>query len=323
MRKALLTSLLCILLLLSLLSPAIAAGETVRSTSVKITSDHYITDTFCGVPAYYNKNSNIQCNEYIMRFYDHEFGLYVFAYSNTGLIMMSNGYEFQKTTVPKPGDVYYAPAEKRGKPYDHWAIVKQYNAKAHTITLIEQNFSYTEGGIKYASVNREVRFPYSTYDVFTPISTTGANHPTLHLPETTTTQKATATRPAPATSRPSTRPNATQPGAASTSRSPSSAGAGHVLKNEAVDSASTSSSHVKASLEASTCTASGDTQTELITIGPNEEATPLYNDSEPVSQAANAISQLNRSWIIPVIAATFLLLAGGMIWLLIRRKSSK
>ena len=36
----------------------------------------------------------------------------------------------------------------------------------------------------------------------------------------------------------------------------------------------------------STCTASGDTQTELITIGPNEEATPLYNDSEPVSQAA-------------------------------------
>lgn len=95
------------------------------------------------------------------------------------------------------------------------------------------------------------------------------------------------------------------------------------VKNEAVDSASTSSSHVKASLEASTCTASGDTQTELITIGPNEEATPLYNDSEPVSQAANAISQLNRSWIIPVIAATFLLLAGGMIWLLIRRKSSK
>ena len=128
MRKALLTSLLCILLLLSLLSPAIAAGETVRSTSVKITSDHYITDTFCGVPAYYNKNSNIQCNEYIMRFYDHAFGLDVFAYSNTGLIMMSNGYEFQKTTVPKPGDVYYAPAEKRGKPYDHWAIVKQYNA---------------------------------------------------------------------------------------------------------------------------------------------------------------------------------------------------
>ena len=106
-------------------------------------------------------------------------------------------------------------------------------------------------------------------------------------------------------------------------RDSSSAGAGHVLKNEAVDSASTSSSHVKASLEASTCTASGDTQTELITIGPNEEATPLYNDSEPVSQAANAISQLNRSWIIPVIAATFLLLAGGMIWLLIRRKSSK
>ena len=151
MRKALLTSLLCILLLLSLLSPAIAAGETVRSTSVKITSDHYITDTFCGVPAYYNKNSNIQCNEYIMRFYDHAFGLDVFAYSNTGLIMMSNGYEFQKTTVPKPGDVYYAPAEKRGKPYDHWAIVKQYNAKAHTITLIEQNFSYTEGGIKSVS----------------------------------------------------------------------------------------------------------------------------------------------------------------------------
>lgn len=257
-----------------------------------------------------------------MRFYDHAFGLDVFAYSNTGLIMMSNGYEFQKTTVPKPGDVYYAPAEKRGKPYDHWAIVKQYNAKAHTITLIEQNFSYTEGGIKYASVNREVRFPYSTYDVFTPISTTGANHPTLHLPETTTTQKATATRlPPPQADRPPGRMPLSQAPRAQAARPHRRRRA--CVKNEAVDSASTSSSHVKASLEASTCTASGDTQTELITIGPNEEATPLYNDSEPVSQAANAISQLNRSWIIPVIAATFLLLAGGMIWLLIRRKSSK
>ena len=213
--------------------------------------------------------------------------------------MMSNGYEFQKTTVPKPGDVYYAPAEKRGKPYDHWAIVKQYNAKAHTITLIEQNFSYTEGGIKYASVNREVRFPYSTYDVFTPISTTRSKSSYASFAGNDHNPKGDSHAPCPR-HKPTVHP-AECHSARRREHKPLAliCGAGHVLKNEAVDSASTSSSHVKASLEASTCTASGDTQTELITIGPNEEATPLYNDSEPVSQAANAISQLNRSWIIP------------------------
>lgn len=185
MKKLLCIFLACALCLCAFSSSALAAGETVRSTYVKITGDGFVADTFCGVPAYYNLSSDIQCNEYIMRFYRQAYGLEVYAYFGFGLQMVSPGYDFKKTSSPKPGDVYYSPAEKRGKSYDHWAIVKSYDASARTITVIEQNYSYTKNGAPHASVNRVVRFPYSTYDVYTPISTTGGAVPALDLPETT------------------------------------------------------------------------------------------------------------------------------------------
>lgn len=221
MKKLLCIFLACALCLCAFSSSALAAGETVRSTYVKITGDGFVADTFCGVPAYYNLSSDIQCNEYIMRFYRQAYGLEVYAYFGFGLQMVSPGYDFKKTSSPKPGDVYYSPAEKRGKSYDHWAIVKSYDASARTITVIEQNYSYTKNGAPHASVNRVVRFPYSTYDVYTPISTTGGAVPALDLPETTTKRPTTTKKPATTKKPVTTKKPTTQKATAASTTAPS------------------------------------------------------------------------------------------------------
>jgi hypothetical protein len=179
----------------------LAAIPAAAVTYVTVKGQNFVADTFCGVPAYYDEGAGYdgkwQCNEYINRFYAEAYGLHILAYRNTGLVMQQSGYAFRKTTAPKPGDILYSPAARRGKSSDHWAIVKSFsNGKA---TLIEQNYLW-DGK---AGVNRSVAVPDpgDTFDIWTPVALSGAD-PQLPAalmgkepaaPKPTTTQKATST----------------------------------------------------------------------------------------------------------------------------------
>lgn len=173
---------LCVLLLIGVLF----AGNIVTSfadwysdvksgcTWVEIKGDEFVADTFCGVEALYSENGYYyQCNELIMRFYAEAYGLDVLAYSNTGLIMLSDGYAFVEATTPKKGDVIYVTAEMRNASSDHWAIVKDYSNGY--ITMFEQNVIW-DGK---AAVNRKIKYPSDSYYLLTPVSTGTASAPTL------------------------------------------------------------------------------------------------------------------------------------------------
>lgn len=134
-------------------------------TWVEIEGDDFVADTFCGVDALYNENdAYYQCNELIMRFYREAFGLDIMAYSNTSLIMVTDGYDFVKTSTPKKGDIIYVTAEMRGSATDHWAIVKDYGNGY--ITMFEQNAVW-DGK---AARNRQIKYPSDSYYIFTPVS---------------------------------------------------------------------------------------------------------------------------------------------------------
>lgn len=200
MSRAIKRTLALLALLLFLVLCAALLTLPVGAASVTIVGQNFVADTFCGVPAYYNEgegsNTVWQCNEYINRFYREAYGLSIQAYSNTGLVMVSAGYDFAKTTTPKPGDILYATAEQRGRSTDHWAIVKSFsNGKA---TLIEQNWLW-EGAY---TINRTVEVPNDGFDIWTPVGLNGKADPELPSylvdPPTTqppTTQTTTTTRP--------------------------------------------------------------------------------------------------------------------------------
>ena len=123
-------------------------------TWVEIKGDNFVADTFCSVDALYSENSYYyQCNELIMRFYKEAYGLDVLAYSNTGLVAMTEGYKFVEAKTPKKGDVIFVSATMRNSSSDHWAIVKDYSGGY--ITMFEQNVIW-DGK---AAVNRQIKYP--------------------------------------------------------------------------------------------------------------------------------------------------------------------
>ncbi len=195
---------------------------------VDIKGDNYAVDYFCGVPALYNKGSTIYCNELVERFYRQAYGLDVDA-GTSGISMKTEGYKFIKPSTPKPGDVVYVSAAQRGT-YDHWAIVKSYDGT--NITLFEQNVK--NGG--QAIVDRKLRYPSNSYNLYTPVSkgektdpvlkgyssssttatedkstasTTVTTTATTTKPTTTTTTKPTTTTTRPTTTTTTTRPTTT------------------------------------------------------------------------------------------------------------------
>lgn len=193
--KKIIVFILCIVVALSGFAPYAFADwyDDVKSgcTWVEIKGDNFVADTFCSVEARYNENDYYyQCNELIMRFYREAYGLDVMAYSNTGLIMLTEGYEFVETQTPKKGDIIYVSAQMRNSSSDHWAIVKDYGNGY--ITMFEQNVIW-EGK---AAVNRQIKFPSDSYYLLTPVSLGSMPEPKLKGTESeevkSTTVKATA-----------------------------------------------------------------------------------------------------------------------------------
>lgn len=176
-------------------------------TWVEIEGEDFVADTFCGVDALYNENdAYYQCNEMIMRFYREAFGLDILAYSNTGLVMLTDGYDLVETSSPKKGDIIYVTAEMRGSATDHWAIVKDYGNGY--ITMFEQNAVW-DGK---AARNRQIKYPSDSYYIFTPVSLSDYPDPVLKGEERETTASSTTKTETTVTTKPTTtKPTTTKP----------------------------------------------------------------------------------------------------------------
>lgn len=151
--------------------------EIVTSEYVTIEGAYCVVDSLYGVDAIYSVNTSyFQCWEYVTRFYEQVFGITVGYDGSSAPVSGSSEYWFESTTTPRPGDIAFASAERRGS-YNHWAIVKSYDAESGTITLIEQNYDWNGA----AEVNRTLTFPSSYYEVFTLCSADGAVEPVIDI----------------------------------------------------------------------------------------------------------------------------------------------
>lgn len=192
--KKVISAVAAIIALIAAFSPCVCADwydEIHSGKYTVINKNGFISDTFCGVNAYYNLtdtsvNTYYQCNELVIRFYKEAYGLNVFASFVGGLIMRSEGYEFVTPSVPKPGDVIYAPSKFRRGKGDHWAIVKSYSNGV--ITLFEQNVRYNGK----AGTGRTIQFPSDYYYIYTPVAKAGYPAPVLKNAPPETTEPITA-----------------------------------------------------------------------------------------------------------------------------------
>lgn len=139
-----------IVLCLALLAGSVLAGETTLILRFRpIERGVCAIDSIYGVSANYQNGATIYCSELITRFYQTLYGVDVLV--GDGPVVAgadADTYWFEETTTPVAGDVAYAAASKRGKSYPHYALVKYANAKAGTVTLMEQNWSWN-GGAAY------------------------------------------------------------------------------------------------------------------------------------------------------------------------------
>jgi hypothetical protein len=173
---------LALVLCVALLSAGVVAmaserEEIVSSEYVPIDGVYCVVDSLYGVDAIYSNNTSyFQCWEYITRFYKAVYGITV-GYDGAEKPVSSNtAYTFEKTETPRPGDIAFASAARRGS-YNHWAIVKSYDAETGTITLIEQNFKWNGS----AEINRTLTYPSSYYEVFTLCSSDGPVQPIIDV----------------------------------------------------------------------------------------------------------------------------------------------
>lgn len=161
--------LLCVALL-SAGASTLAAEKTLDVTYVKITGEGFVADTLNGVPALYNLyGSKYYCTELITRYYAKVYGLNVQPYGGGPTVIGADGYWFTQAETPQPGDILFAPAARRGKSYNHWALVKSYDAETGVMTLIEQNWRWNG----CAGVDRKLAFPNDVYTCYTLVSGSG------------------------------------------------------------------------------------------------------------------------------------------------------
>jgi len=124
---------------------------------VTVKGSRVAVDTFRGVKALYRSGGNdgshatYSCAAFVKRFYSKAYNVTV---NNllAGHTPMSSKGSFKKVSSAKEGDIV-ATTSGSG---NHWAIVKKVN-KNGTLTLIEQNWKWQQGGKTVAKVNRKVK----------------------------------------------------------------------------------------------------------------------------------------------------------------------
>jgi hypothetical protein len=150
---------------------AFAAENTLDVTYLPITQEGFVADTFNGVDAIYNRyGSTYYCTELITRYYAQVYGLTINASGSGPVVEGTSNYWFEIVTEnPQPGDILFGTAAQRGSSYNHWALVKSYDADTGVMTLFEQNWRWNG----QAGVNRQLAFPTSSYTCYRLCSSTG------------------------------------------------------------------------------------------------------------------------------------------------------
>ena len=125
--------------------------------TLTITKEGFVADSFQGVDALYRKgrsdgsSDTYSCAAYIKRFYKEIYGVSVNNLFG-GRTPNSNKGTFKLVKTPEAGDIV-ACSSTGGS--SHWAIVKQVNDD-NTVTLIEQNWKWSQGGQTVCKINRRL-----------------------------------------------------------------------------------------------------------------------------------------------------------------------
>lgn len=135
------------------------ASSIYKSRQIRVTkSARQVVDKFNGVKAYYRKGKNdgsnkfYSCAAYVKRYYKKVYGKNVsnLLYNRTPI---TSGDCFVRVSKPHVGDIV---AMNTNHGTTHWAIAKKINANG-SVTLIEQNWKWTQSSSTQCVVNRTVR----------------------------------------------------------------------------------------------------------------------------------------------------------------------
>ena len=136
---------------------ATASKIDYKEQLLTITKEGFVADSFQGVDALYRKgrsdgsSTTYSCAAYIKKFYKEIYGVSVnnlFA----GATPRSSKGTFKLVKTPEAGDIVACPSTSGS---NHWAIVKQVNDD-NTVTLIEQNWKWSQGGQTVCKINRKI-----------------------------------------------------------------------------------------------------------------------------------------------------------------------
>lgn len=123
---------------------------------VKLTKDNQVVDQFCGVKSVYILSSSdtgmYSCAGYVKKFYAALYGVNVYSINTyNGPPMVSSDTDkvaLIQVSKPQPGDIM------QNKERGHVAIVK--SVSGNTVTLIEQNWKWSNGYEKSCRINRTI-----------------------------------------------------------------------------------------------------------------------------------------------------------------------
>lgn len=154
-RRAIGANIIIMLLFVNLLTPV--AYASVQET-ITITGDNFLVDTLNGVDAIYRQGSSdgssqiYSCAAYVKKYYKdvYDVSIYNLFYNKTPKCY--GGEKITIVTEPMIGDIA---ACNTNRSTTHWAIVKEVN-KDNTVTLIEQNWKWRQGGKTVTVKNRTV-----------------------------------------------------------------------------------------------------------------------------------------------------------------------
>lgn len=129
---------------------------------VVINGTHFVSDSLNGVDTIYRTGTSsttdgtdpvYSCAAYIKKYYKTIYGLDVYNLNN-GCVPQTYGDSFLRVSDPAVGDIVALT--------NHWAIVKDV-ASDGTITLIEQNYKWSQGGSYACRVNRKISSSSASY----------------------------------------------------------------------------------------------------------------------------------------------------------------
>lgn len=160
--KRLLTMIVAIAIIATIVVPSgitTSASTLYRTKQIKVTrSSSQVVDSMDGVKAYYRRGGNdgsnkfYSCAAFVKRYYKQVYGknVYNLLYNRTPIV---TGDSVKKVSEPQVGDIVGMNTNHRTT---HWAIVKQVHNNG-TVTLIEQNWKWNQGGSTQTVLNRKIK----------------------------------------------------------------------------------------------------------------------------------------------------------------------